>query len=239
MNARFLGALAMFVTWVLWPPSAAEACACGGTISSPVAFRHSAAVFLGRIVGVTRPLPRSWQNADGSVSIEAPPNGPTVISFEVTRTFRGSDGDKVALQGDATDCDFPFKVNEVWLIYAVEQTGVLTTNKCSRTRLASEATEDLKYLNGLLEGRPQAVLYVNVFRRMITDDVASNGALFETLDVVAVGAGQRFVANTDRWGPYQIVLPPGEFEVWVERAGQRVTSTSWVRDSDGDERARV
>jgi hypothetical protein len=61
-------------------------------------------------------------------------------------------------------------------------------------------------------------------------------ALFETLEVVAVSGGERHSVTTDRWGPYQIVLAPGEYELWVERRGQRVTATERVHLRAGDER---
>jgi hypothetical protein len=100
----------------------------------------------------------------------------------------------------------------------------------------SEAPEDLKYLEGLLEGRAQAVLSGNVFQRTSTSSGTSGqGALSEPLEVVASGEGQRFRAKTDRWGPYQLVLPPGEFEVWAEHDGRPVTPTSTIRVRNGDE----
>ena len=92
------------------------------------------------------------------------------------------------------------------------------------------------YLEGLREGRHQAVLSGNVFDRTTTPDGApAQRALFETLDAVATGGGRSFRAKTDRWGPYQLVLPPGEFEVWAERAGRRVTPKSTIRVRNGDE----
>jgi hypothetical protein len=177
---------------------------------------------------------------NGSVSVAVTPFGPPVVILEVSRVFRGSIGQQAVLQITGTTCDFPFASSETWLIYAIEEHGGLSTHKCLRTRLVSEAAEDLKYLDGLLEGRPQAVLSGHVFQRTTTRDGApAQRALFERLDIVASGAGQRFRAKTDRWGPYQLVLPPGEFEVWAERGGRRVTPRSTIRVRNGDEQTRA
>jgi hypothetical protein len=59
--------------------------------------------------------------------------------------------------------------------------------------------------------------------------------LFETLEVVAQSARGRRSVATDRWGPYQIVLEPGEYELWVERQGQRVTAPTRLMLRAGEE----
>ena len=236
MNTRSFVAMVLVVGGALWFPRSAKACGCAGTSPSPVAYRHSAAVFVGRVISTVTPPPRMWTNADGSVSVSVTPSGPTIVTFEVRRVFRGSFRQEAVLQAGDTTCDFGFAQSEIWLIYAIEEQGVLRTHKCLRTRVVSEAPQDLKYLEGLLEGRAQAVLSGNVFERTTKPDGApAHGSLFETLDVVANGDGQSFRVRTDRWGPYQLVLPPGEFEVWVERAGRRVTPTSKIRVRNGDE----
>ena len=53
--------------------------------------------------------------------------------------------------------------------------------------------------------------------------------LLESLQVVAAEGGRRFVAQTDSKSSYQLVLPPGDFEIRVERAGRRVSAVEKVR----------
>jgi hypothetical protein len=102
--------------------------------------------------------------------------------------------------------------------------------------LVAHADEDLKYLEGLAVGRLQALVYGDVFRQIMgADGRPAQQALFEALEVVAVGAGRRLTVTTDKWGPYQIVLPPGDFEMWVERASVPVTAPVVVRIGNGDE----
>lgn len=237
MNTRLFVTTAMIVLGSIWSPRTAAACGCGGTVSSPVAFRHADAVFVGQVLSATRPPSAMRTNIDGSVVVSVTPSGPTVVTFDLRRVFRGFVRGQATLEAGYTTCDFRFAPSEVWLIYAVEEHGLLGTHKCLRTRLVSDASEDLKYLEALLEGRPQAVVFGDVFEQTTTPDGApAQGALFEELEVVAIGAGQRFGAKTDRWGPYQLVLPPGEFEVWAEREGRRVSPISTIRLSNGDER---
>jgi hypothetical protein len=101
----------------------------------------------------------------------------------------------------------------------------------------AQAGEDLKYLEGLAVGRPQGLVYGEVLQQIVDPDGKPVlRALFEVLQVIAVGPAGRFVATTDRWGPYQIVLPPGDFEMWVERKGVPVTAPVCVPVSNGDER---
>jgi hypothetical protein len=239
MNTRLLAATALVVAANLSSSATAEACSCGGTISSPEAFRHSAVVFLGRVDTVSTPAwqVRETRNADGSTSVVAtPPGRPTLVTFDLQEVFRGSVKGQATLESGNSTCDFPFAASEVWLIYAVEEHGALRTDKCLRTRRLIEASEDLKYLAGLRDRRAQAVLSGTVFQHVTTaDGNPANGALPETLDVVAVGAGESFRTKTDRWGPYEFVLPPGLFEVWAERNGQRVTYVALVHVGNGDE----
>jgi len=236
MNARLCLATALVVAGTLWLPRDAEACGCLGTYPSPATFRYSTAVFVGRIVSTTRPPVRMSSNVDTFAAAAVAPIRPPGVIVEVTRVFRGSIPQPAVLEITGTTCDFPFAPSETWLIYAIEERGVLSTHKCFRTRLVSEATEDLKYLEGLLEGRAQAVLSGDVLQRTPRAGAPALVAVSDAFEVVAAGAGQRFRAKTDRWGPYQLVLPPGQFEVWVERRGRRVTPTSTIRVRNGDEK---
>jgi hypothetical protein len=218
-------------------PSSAAACSCGGPIPSSAQFRSAVAVFVGTVERVDKPEPWSRRNSDGSISAGLG-YGPEVVTLAVTRAFRGVAETRVRLKRiSGASCEIPFAVGEAWLIYASQEQGDLRASGCSRSRLVSQADEDLKYLHAAAAGQPQGLVYGNVFRQIAgADGQPAQQALFEPLKVVALGAGRRFAVTTDKWGPYQIVLPPGDFEMWVERAGVPVTASVNVRISNGDER---
>ena len=218
-------------------PSPAEACSCGGTLSSSAAFANADLVFVGTVTRLSGGLNFSTRvNPDGSISVE-PRTEPPVAIFEVAHMFRGSATPQIVVTGTGTNCDVPFKSGETWLVYARSREGTVTTNKCTRTRLRAEAPQDLAYLEGLEQGRQQGIVYGLVLRRIMS----ANGqpalqALSEPLQVIAAGAGHRLEIPTDQWGPFQLVLPPGDFEIWVERAGRAVAPRQAVHVDHGSDR---
>lgn len=230
---RIALAVAIVALAVSLTPSTAEACSCGGAAPSSTAFKAADLIFVGTVARFDARKPVSRVNADGSGTI-AFTTEPTVATFDVTRTFRGSSPQQVVITGDATNCDEPFKQGETWLIYARVREGRVTTDKCTRTRPLSEAAQDVAYLEGLEQNRAQGIVYGDVQRRMISaDGRAATQALFERLQVIAVGAGRRVETTTDEWGPFQLVLPVGDFEIWVERAGVAVAPRQVVHVNRG------
>jgi hypothetical protein len=217
-------------------PSSAEACTCGGTVSSATAFNGADVIFVGTVARLDGPKPWSRVNADGSVT-GGLGTGPTLATFEVTHMFRGSPSRQIVVTGDGTTCDRQFKQGETLLVYARTREGRVTASNCTRTRLRAEALQDLAYLEGLEHGRQQGIVYGDVHRRILSGDgQPALQALFEPLQVIAVGGGRRVETTTDRWGPYQLVLPPGDFEIWVERAGRAVAPKQTVHVDQGAER---
>lgn len=218
-------------------PSSAEACSCGGTVSSSAAFNDADVVFVGTVITQSDLLNWSTRvNADGSITVEAR-SQPPVTTFEVARVFRGSAAPQIVLTGDGTTCDYLFKQGETWLVYAQTREDRVTTHKCTRTRLRAEASQDLAYLEGREQGRQQGIVYGLVLRRIL--GAAGQPALqvlFEPLHVIAVGAGHRLEITTDSGGTFQLVLPPGDFEISVERAGRAVAPKQAVHVDDGSDR---
>jgi hypothetical protein len=100
-------------------------------------------VFVGTVERVDGPQPWSRRNADGSMS-GGLGSGPEVVTFVVTRAFRGVSETRIRLKRISGSCDIAFRLEETWLIYASEEQGDLTASPCSRTRLIAQAGEDLK-----------------------------------------------------------------------------------------------
>jgi hypothetical protein len=220
----------------LMHPSPVEACSCGVGSSPPAAALQGLdVVFVGTVAQVEGRKPWSRVNSDGSIS-GGMGNGPTIVTFNISRLFRGDSAGQIAVVGDGTSCDQPFKHGEAWLVYARTREGRVTTTECTRTRLLADAGEDVKYLEGIELGRPQAVLHGLVLRERLDAAGHTHGyGLSEPLDVIAAGPGQLFAVKTEERGPYQLVLPPGDFDVWGERDGQVVTPRTRLRLEKGDE----
>lgn len=217
-------------------PQLVEACSCGGRLSSVGAVSSSETTFLGTVVRVDGPRSQRATHADGSVRVGMT-DGPIVTTFAVHRAFRGRQARELTLVRDfGGSCDVVFTPGESWLVYANTLNGQLRADTCGRTRLRSAASQDLLYIDGLQQGRPQGVLSGQVNRQTRDEDGRPVlRALFEPLQVVAVGGGRRIEVTTDRWGPYQVVLPPGEFMVWVERHGRRVSRREAVKVAHGSD----
>ena len=220
---------------VLAWPSKAEACSCGGAPSSLAAVKGADLVFVGTVAKAERPRPRSQRNADGSIGVLGP--APVVATFEVAHTYLGPPERQVVLVGNGTDCDEPFLQGEVWLVYAHVRDSRVTTTKCTRTRPRARASSDLAYLDGLEQKRPQGIVYGEVLRRIAgAGGQPALQALFEPLQVVVVSDGRRTEVTTDPGGPYQLVLPPGDYDIWVERTGRPVGVKQSVHIAEGVDR---
>jgi hypothetical protein len=198
----------------------AEACGCAGGAPLSLHVKGTTVIFAGTVESVTGGMPR-----------------PIVATFSVAKVYRGSLKQRAVVSGDGTDCDWNFVKGETYLVYATEHAGVLLTHECTRTRALAEAGEDVRYLDNLAAHRPQVLVYGDVFRGMREPDGSlARYALSERLEVVATSNRGRQSVTTDQWGPYQIVLAPGEYELWVERRGQPVTKRQKLRLRAGEER---
>jgi hypothetical protein len=232
-----LGLVAATVT--LWRPPSAEACSCGGgPLSTSAAARRAEIVFVGTVARIDRPksISHSRQNADGTVRVTVGRTSePALVVFEVAHVFKGPSAAQIAVAHDEGSCGHQFSNGERWLIYGREGIGGVTPDECSRTRLASGADEDLLYLRSAEARRLQGIIYGDVHRRRNGPGGPALSALFEPLQVTAANATTRFVTTTDRWGPFELVLPPGAYQVWVERAGKPVSARSAVHVERGDE----
>jgi hypothetical protein len=205
---------------ILALPRQSEACSCGGGLPLSVDVKTSTAVFVGTVETVTGSMPR-----------------PIVATFLVDKTYRGHVDRRTVVSGGGNSCDIAFAKGERYLVYAREYGGVLLTHKCTRTRPLSAAGEDVRYLDNVATGKPQALVFGDVFRGVTAPDgTSAKQALLETLVVVAVSTRERRSVATEQWGPYQIVLAPGDYELWIERQGRRVTVPTTLSLRAGEER---
>ena len=202
---------------LVWRPSPAEACSCAGPVPLSVALHYSEIVFVGTVARI---------DVDDR-------SGSAFVLFDVAQTFKGLSAPQISVTQSGMNCDLPFKGGEQWVVYAREGEAGVTSSKCMRSRLAAEAKQDLLYLHNADEGRPQGILYGDVFRRRHGPSGLENYVPSQSLQVVATNETSRFVTSTDRWGPFELVLPPGDYLGWVERDGKPVSRRSAVHVEHG------
>jgi hypothetical protein len=218
----------------------AESCSCAGFSSTPDALQSTrTVVFLGTVESIEPPRVRCTWSTDGMGSCVAG-GGPTGVTFSVTTMFRGPALQQIALKGDGSNCDYAFELHHSYLVYAyARDNDMMEASKCSRTRPLAAATEDLKYLEGLRDGRAQVVIHGEVLRRGLDKD--GQFQLYGwpkpcELQVFAMSQGVLFSTATDPSGAYQIVLPPGSIQIWVEQAGERLSTTDTLVLENGTSR---
>jgi hypothetical protein len=127
----------MIACWVAWSaPAPAWACKCAPPPPVADALKEAAAVFEARVTKLT-PLN----------SIEL------VVELNVVRGWKGADNEHVLLRTpkDSAACGIEFSAGESYLVYAGEAPQEaplpgLVALRCGRTRLMSEAEEDLAVL---------------------------------------------------------------------------------------------
>lgn len=215
-------------------PNASFAC-CGGTLGSPAAYASASDVFICKVVQVFQPPSEMTHNSDGSVSVSQSTK-PGFVRLSVEKSYKGDQGTEVQLPLDRTSGGYWFEVGEEYLIYADREDGKLRTSKCMRTRLLSKAASDIKYMEALQQGEPQATIYGYVLREIF--DQKGEMALqtpFEEFMVIAKNEDLRVEVLAEKSGEYEIALPPGKYEVWIEQVGVKVSrSTDVVTLKDRD-----
>jgi hypothetical protein len=221
MSTKTVVAATIVVCGVLLLPMPATACSCVGTPATPAALRSSDLVFVGTVVSVSSPFRTfSRNNPDGSVTAGVV-GQPSEVRFHVVRASR-----RVAISLSPK--------GQTWLIYATVRNGVVATHKCTRSRLREEAEQDIRYLDGVQRGEKLGIVYGQVLKKTTEDGKPVLKAVDDGLLVVGIVGGQRFAALPDRWGPFQLVLPPGDAQIFVERNGVVVSGGTPVRVTDGE-----
>jgi hypothetical protein len=229
-------------------PKPAESCSCAGRPASPDAIRSArAVVFVGTVESIDKPPSMECtvveNTAGGAMGSCWSTNKPSTVTLSVARTLFGSAAGRVVFKEDST-CGYPFTLHEAYVVYAYGRTdGTLATSICSRTRLLAIATEDIKYFEGLRAGRAQAVVHGDVHRRALDQDGHPQLYMLrkpvDALEVFAMSQGVVYSTKTDPGGSFQIVLPPGSIQIWVERDGERVSTTDTLMLENGASRLHM
>jgi hypothetical protein len=197
----------------------------------PVQARTALSIFIGTVEAISNGTSVSQTNPDGSITLGFAYR--PLATVRVTRVLKGEASPIVSIRGGG-ECEVMLAIRESWLFYTNEIAGELRAIKCGRSRRVDYAQADLGYFEKLAEGVPAAIAYGDVFRRCVDRDGRQQlCGLNDPLEVVAAGTGARSFVTTDQFGRYQIVVPPGGFEIWVERNGERLSTEIWVEESPG------
>ena len=184
------------------------ACSCAGPALPCQDYWRASAVFIGTVSSNTR----STYKIDKS-ELEG-----RLIHFAVDRTFRDVASTEVeVITGlGGGDCGYDFRVGGQYLVYAYRNAdNKLATGICSRTRLLSEASEDLKYFEGLAKAKSGAEIFGEVKR--LNKPPAVDPTPVADVKIVIEGSSSRLEAVTDEKGSYRIShLPAGSYTVRVE-----------------------
>jgi hypothetical protein len=72
------------------------------------------------------------------------------VTFQVEESFDGVKNHAVEVYGSGTTCDYIFTVGSRYLVYGwMGEDRKIRAANCTRTRLSSEAKQDLKFLRSL------------------------------------------------------------------------------------------
>ena len=191
--------------------------ACDFTLPSDAElYRRASIVFVGKVV--ESPWESAATGAPGAIG-----NDVRVIRFAVQRQFRGQAVREIEIPVSLTDCFYPYLKDETYLVHGLMQDGELIMGYPWRPLPLKEATDALKFVES---ASAQAFLSGTVRLRSPAGLISSASHIPE-LFVHAEGAAGHGDSKVDH--TYWLVLPPGEYDVWIERNGAPVTSRRTVR----------
>lgn len=114
-----------------------SACSCAQPSSPKESIGQSTAVFAGKVVDIDVPSGIVTSSGDS-----------VKVTFEVSEIWKGSDYKTLVITTarDSATCGYDFKKNEEYIVYAYGEENKLSTDICSRTKLLTNAQEDLQEL---------------------------------------------------------------------------------------------
>lgn len=146
------------------------------------------------------------------------------VRLAAEQVFRGDPGGRdveVRTGFGDSDCGYRFEKGKQYLVYASrwEKDQKLYTGICSRTRLLSEAEEDLAYLRNLPRENSGGKILVDITKLTVPfdrDDGPFDLAPMPGLRVIATRDNKRLEGTTDEKGKYEFTgVSPGKYDVRV------------------------
>ena len=198
-------------------PSMVVACDCASAGPPCKAFRATPNMFTGRVTKIST-IRVKLQNGD-----EYPQR---LVLLQIERNYRGQEGKSTVeiVTGDGGgDCGFSFQEGKLYLVYAFPHpaTGKLYTGICQRTRLLSEAAEDLEYLAKKDDPAHGAGIEGSV------EELSRDKENLTQVVGMLAGAELEIVGNMGRWTT--VTGTDGKFRVWGLKPGSYRITTLWGR----------
>lgn len=190
----------------------ATACSCAESGPPCQSFWTADAVFSASVIS------KSMTTVDSDVDLKRKEQQ-VAVRLLVEDVFRGSLGgnDVEILTGmGGGDCGYNFEKGRKYLVYAYEHKGKLYASICSRTRLLSEAKDDLAYFRNLPPENSGGSILVKVIKRSPPLNENSNYEVkpMPGVRIVAEASEQTYEGKTNSEGQFEFRnLPPGKYKV--------------------------
>ena len=188
----------------------ASACSCAGPSVPCQSYWEASAVFVGTVSYSSRVTldEGNYQRSQ------------RVVRFTLEEAFRGVQGTEAEVMtglGDA-DCGYGFRLGGQYLVYAYrDKDDKLHTGICTRTRLLSEAADDIAYARGLGKAKSGATIFGEVKRLDRNSQYEERLKPIAGVRIAIEGPSKAVEATTDRKGQYRVSgLPPDTYKIRVE-----------------------
>ena len=132
-----------FLEFCFLQTAKAQACSCRAPATTAKAFKHSVAVFRGKVVKISVPsLDR----------IGVTHTGAQRVKFEIVKQWKGESSDitVVVTQLTSDECGFGFEDQKEYLVYVVAEPKQIQTGICTGTKSAADAEHEMQELDQLI-----------------------------------------------------------------------------------------
>ena len=194
-----------------------NACTCAGPRSTCESYGSASAVFVGTVISVRVNKPQKSNERAEEIDWT-----PVAFKFVVEQAYHGVAGSQVEVftGSGGGDCGYQFIVGQRYLVYAYSYQNRLSTGICSRTKLYSNATEDLAFLSTLSSATPGISIEGGLTHR------DAKGELFGSdLLVTIQSESVRKEIRPDATGRFRISgLPAGNYKLNLQLPETLITS---------------
>ena len=140
-----------------------------------------------------------------------------IARIRVETVFKGKIGSEITIHSGTTSCDLSYQVGERWIFYASYDKETETWSGggvCGRSRLTTNAANDLLYLQKLPDSAQQPRISGVIEDLRSDPEKGIIGTPLKGIKLEIVGKEQIAEVSTDRDGVYEVYgLPPGQYLV--------------------------